>query len=232
MRALSVSRLAASVALAAAALGASGCAAKTTEVQRLQARAAYERGLADLGENRTGAGLAGLREAAALDGQVALYHNTLGKYLLNMKLPGPRAEAIGHFRRAVELEPVYADAHHSLGLAYNEESRWEDAISEFRKALSIPTFSMPDLAYFNLGWALYSLGRFPEAEESLMLAIRLNPQHPTLPAAYYTLGLVLVKQGRTEEAKAAFRRAREVDNPSSAWGASAAQHLRALGEGG
>jgi Flp pilus assembly protein TadD len=66
----------------------------------------------------------------------------------------------------------------------------------------------------------------PEAEDSLRFAIRLNP---TLPAAHYTLGLVLVRQGRPDEARVAFRRARELA-PDSPFGQAAAQHLRALGD--
>jgi Tfp pilus assembly protein PilF len=228
MGALSVSRLAASVALAAAALGASGCAAKTTEVQRLQARAAYERGLADLKDGRVALGLAGLKEAVSLDQDVALYHSSLGAYLLNMKLPETREQAKLEFEKAIELEPTYADAHHNLGVALAEEGRWEEAMAEYRKALATPTFAIPDVGYHNLSFALYNLGRQREAEEAVRMAISLNPG---LAPAYYTLGLVLLKQSRPEDAKAAFRRARELD-PNSPVGLAAAQHLRALGEGG
>ncbi len=229
MGTLSVSRRAArSCGLAVCLLAAFGCAAKTSGVQRLQARAAYERGLADLRDGHLALGISGLKEAVALDGDTALYRNTLGKWLLNMKLRETRAEAMAQFQKAIALEPSNADAHHNLGVALAEESRWADAIGEYRKALSIPTFATPDVGHHNLGWALYNLGRFREAEESLELAIRLNP---TLPAAYYTLGLVLLGEGRTEDAKPAFRRARELD-PNSPVGLAAAQHLQALGEGG
>jgi Tfp pilus assembly protein PilF len=231
MRAVRVSRSRRAfraVALAATALAAWGCAAKTTQIQRLQARAAYERGLADLRDARIALGMSGLKEAVALDPKTALYHDTLGLWLLTMKLPETREQAKAEFKKAIELEPMNADAHHNLGVALAEEARWEEAIAEYRTALATPTFATPDVGHHNLALALYNLGRYREAEGSLQLAIRLNP---ALPAAYYTLGLVLVKEGRAEEAKAAFRRTRDLD-PNSPVGLAASQHLRALGDGG
>jgi tetratricopeptide (TPR) repeat protein len=230
MAAMSVSRLATLLSALAACLPlAAGCASgKPSEVQRLQARAAYERGLIDLGDGRMGVGLAALREAVALDGDAALYRTTLGKWLLNLKQPEPRQEAIAELRKAVELEPLEADAHHSLGVAYAEDGRWEEAIKAYRQALSIPTFAEPEVARHNLGLALYSVGRLKEAEDSLRLAISLDP---AFFPAYYTLGLVLVSQSRPEEAKQAFRRAHELA-PDSPFGGAAARHLKALGEGG
>jgi tetratricopeptide (TPR) repeat protein len=208
---------------------AAGCASgQTTEMQRLQARAAYERGLTDLRDGRMAQGLAALREAASLDRGNALYHDALGKWLLGLKHHESRAEAMAEFRKAIDLEPLNPDARHDLGVALAEDERWEEAIVEYRKAIAIPTFAAPDAAYNNLGWALYNLLRYPEANDALQLAIRLNP---TLPGAYYHLGLVLVAQTRPEDAKLAFRRARELA-PDSPFGWAASQHLRALGDGG
>ena len=205
-----------------------GCASgQPPEVRRLQAEAAYERGFGDLKDGRLGAGLAGLREAVSLDPGNAKYHMVLGKWLLDLKQPAARQEAIAELQRAVELEPTNAYALNLLGAALNEESRWGQAIDYFRRALAVPTYPEPQVARHNLAWALYNIGRLKEAEDSLRLALSLDP---AFPEAYYTLGLVLVRQGRPEEAKLAFRRAQELA-PDSLGGAAAA-HLRALGDGG
>jgi Tfp pilus assembly protein PilF len=202
-----------------------GCATtESPEMKRLQAKAAHERGLADLKEGRAALGLSALREAAALDPGNDAYHNTLGLLLLDLKRP----EALEHFQKAIEIEPRNADAHHNLGVALAEAGRWEAAVAAYRKALAIPTFTAPDVAHHNLGWALLNLDHVQEAEESLRFAIRLNP---TLAAAHYTLGLVLVRQARPGDARMAFRRARELD-PDSPFGEAAAHHLRALGDEG
>jgi tetratricopeptide (TPR) repeat protein len=209
---------------------AAGCADKSGEIglKRLQARAAYERGVADLREGKTAPGLSALREAAALDPETPLYHIALGQWLLDMKQRPAREEAIVEFRRAVKLDPTNPEAHHNLGVALAESSRWKEAIVQYRAALAIATFTRADIGHHNLAWALYNLGRFQEAEESARLAVRLDP---AFPPHHYMLGLVLVKRERTEDAKAAFRQARELA-PDSPVGLAAAEHLKALGDGG
>jgi Flp pilus assembly protein TadD len=206
-----------------------GCAETTPpEVVRLQARAAYERGQADLGEGRTVSALAAFKEAISLDKTNASYHNALGVVLLNLKQPETTAEALVYLRRAIELDPLHAEAHHNLGVALAETGQWEAAVAEYRKALSLPTFGRADMAQHNLGWALYNLGRDKEAEEALQLAVRLEPR---LEGAHYILGLVLVRQGRKDEAKISFLRARDLA-PESPFGQAATMHLKALGDGG
>jgi tetratricopeptide (TPR) repeat protein len=207
------------------ALWAAGCATRTPELQRIRARAAYERGLSDLREGRPALALSALREAVALEEGNAVYHNALGLLLLDLKR---QPEALAEFSRAVELDPTLGDAQQNLGVALAEAGRWEEAIAAYQKVLSIAGYPTPDIAYHNLGWAEYNMGRYREAEEALRLAVRLDPQQP---GYYYTLGLVLLRTGIREEAKAAFRRAREL-GPDSPFAAAASLHLRALGEGG
>ncbi len=209
--------------------GPSGCAEPTLRPEvRLQAQAAYQRGQADLTDGRTVSALSAFKEAISLDKVNPIYHNSLGVLLLNLKRPETTTEALGHLRRAIELDPQYAEAHHNLGVGLAETGQWEAAVAAYRKALGLPTFARPDMAQHNLGWALYNLGRDAEAEEALRLAARLEPK---LEGAHYILGLVLVRQGRRDEAKTEFRRARELA-PDSPFGQAAAMHLKALGDGG
>ena len=60
------------------------------------------------------------------------------------------------------------------------------------------------VAHANLGCALFSLGRFEEAEARHEAALRLEPDYPD---ALSNLGNALLAQGRFEEAVAAFRAA-------------------------
>ena len=197
----------------------------TPETQRLQARAAYERGLTHWRDRQIGAALSALREAVALDRAVPLYHNTLGLVLLELQRP---ELALEEFRAATTLDPSYGDAHLNLGVALAESTRWEEAVAAYRRALALPTLTSPSTAHQNLGLALYHLRRFAEAEEALRFALSLEPR---MEAAYYNLGLVFVAQGRHEDAKSVFRRARDLA-PSSPFGQAAAQRLRGLGDGG
>jgi len=97
---------------------------------------------------------------------------------------------------------------------------------------SVPGFPSgipsPEVAYANLGWAYLNLNKPREAEESYRAAVQLQPR---FSQAHYFLGVVLDRQGRKDEAKAAFRTARDLD-PDSPFGQKAGDLLKAMGEGG
>jgi tetratricopeptide (TPR) repeat protein len=206
-----------------------GCATgKDAEVKRLQARAAYERGWAELNEGRKWSAIQALEEAVALDPRTASYRNGLGLAYLDLKDPQLVPKAIEQFKRAVDLDPGYGEGHQNLGVAYAEAGRWEEALRAYRKALALPGYQTSEVVHHNSGWAYYNLGRLREAEESYRLALKIQPD---MASAHYQLGLVLLKGGRREEARAAFRRARELA-PDTPFGLAAQQHLKALGEGG
>lgn len=220
-------RLGSWLALCALTLLAAACAtsSQSPEVTRLQAQAVYERGLVHWQEGRPSLALSALREAVALDPKAATYRDSLG--LLYLQLGRPDL-ARPEFEGAARVDPQYADTIFHLGTALSEEGRWEEAVAAYRHALSLPRLTTPDLTHQNLGLALYHLGRHREAEESLRFALHLDPQ---LQAAYYSLGLVLVAESRRDEARAAFRRAREL-GADSPFGQAAVQQLKRLGEGG
>ena len=209
-----------------AALVLGGCATRDQDVQRLRARAIYEQGLSHLGEKRVSLGLASFQEAARLDPESALYHNTLGiVYLHYLSKP---TEAQAEFQQAIELDPTYAEAFTNLGVTLAQQGKWSEAVTAYRKAISIPIYSSPEVAYANLGWAYVNLDKPKEAEEAYRTAVQLQPK---FAQAYYFLGVVLERQGRKDEARAAFRAARDLD-PDSPFGQKAGDLLKAMGEGG
>ena len=192
------------------------------ELKRLQARAAFERGVKHFGDREAPQALTALREAVSLDPASPLYHDTLGLVLTQLQRPDL---ALEQFQRAVEIDPLYADAHFHRGVALAESTRWAEAVQAYRRALSLPTLTVPDLAHQNLGLALYHLRQYREAEQELRFAISLSPE---MQAAYHHLGLVLAAQGRAVEARMAFTRAREL-GPDTPFGEAAGDRLRALG---
>jgi Flp pilus assembly protein TadD len=202
-----------------------GCATGKAEVKRLQAQAAYERGVKDLEEGRMAMGLSALQEAVTLNPDEAVYHNALGVLYLNLK---QHREAQVELKRAVDLDKTYGEALHNLGVANAEEGKWGEAVLLYKKALSAPAYGNSDGTYHNLGWAYYNLNRLPEAEETFRLVLKLQPN---MASAHYLLGLVLLKMARRDDAKVEFRQARELA-PDTPFGLAAQQHLKALGEGG
>jgi Tfp pilus assembly protein PilF len=207
----------------------SGCASKEaaqrTEVQKLQARAAYDRALSYINEKQPAPAMTALQEAINVNPSSALYRDTLGVVLLELGRPDM---ALEHFQKAVELQPMYADAHFHMGTALAESRRWDEAVTSYKKALELPTLTIPESANQNLGLALYHLKRYREAEQTLRFAISLDPK---MQSAYYNLGLVFIAENRKDEAKAAFRQARQL-GPDSPVGQAALDRLKALGEGG
>jgi tetratricopeptide (TPR) repeat protein len=135
-------------------------------------------------------------------------------------------QAIEELSKAVEIDPGLADAHFHLGTALAESRRWEDAVAAYRRAVALPTLTVPAYAHQNLGLALYHTRKYAEAEQALRYALNLDPD---LQAAYYNLGLVLTARKRPEEAKGSFRRARELA-PDTPFGQAAMERLRAMGD--
>ena len=207
-------------------LGSAACstARPASDVQRLQARAAFERGLRHFEAREAPQALAALREAVALDSTSAVYRDVLGLVFSQLGRPDL---ALEQFREAVVLDPQLADAHFHHGVSLAESTEWAEAAAAYRKALALPTLTVPDLAHQNLGLALYHLRLYGEAEQELRFAISLSPE---MQAAYYHLGLVLTAQTRLAEARVAFTRARALGQDTP-FGEAAGLRLNALGDG-
>ena len=211
--------------LFAVAVLSSGCATGVSEMQRLQAQNAYERGLTQVNQGQSALALQSVQEAVTLNPRYALYRDTLGLLLLDL---GRVDQAIAEIKEATDLDPNRGDTFFHLGTALAEARRWDEAVAAYRKAIVLPSLTVLDLAHQNLGLALFHLGRYREAEDALRFALSLDPR---LQAAYYNLGLVMTAQKRSEEAKAYFRRAQQIA-PDSPFGQAAMERLKALGNGG
>jgi Tfp pilus assembly protein PilF len=218
---VSTVRIAALALSALVGLGACSTSQPASEVQRLQARAAFERGVKHFNDRQAPQALAALREAVALDATSALYRDTLGLIFTQLQRPDL---AVEQFQQAVALDGQFADAHFHLGVALAESTKWGEAMAAYRQALTLPSLTVPDLAHQNLGLALYHLRQYPDAERELRFAISLSPE---MQAAYHHLGLVLVAQGRPDEARIAFTRARTL-GAETPFGEAAGRQLRDL----
>ena len=179
----------------------------------------------NLTENRLALGMAALKEAIQLDPDNAQYHNTLGLVYLNLGRP---TEGQAEFQTAVDLDKSSPDMEHNLGISLAQQESSAEAIASYKKALSFPTYTTPEVAYYNMGEAYIRLGKPQEAQESFRAAIQLEP---TMVAAHYGLGLALSQGGRRDDAKASFRQARDLD-PASPFAELAKNALKQLGDGG
>jgi Tfp pilus assembly protein PilF len=203
---------------------ASGCSsAQDEEVRKLQAKNSYDNAVRNLGDNRLALGMAALKDSIQLDPDNAQYHNTLGLVYLNL---GRAVDGQAEIQIAVDLDKNNPDYNHNLGIALAQQGKFNEAIVAYKKALSFPTYTTPEVAYYNMGEAYIRLRKPQEAEESFRAAIQLEP---VMIAAYYGLGLALSQAGRHDDAKVAFRRARDID-PASPFSELAKAALKQLGD--
>ena len=205
-----------------------GCATKpapgvvdTKEMKVLQARSAYDRGVKHMEARETAAAFNAFREAVLLDDTAAHYYDALGVSLLQLQRPDL---ALPQFERALALDPNFGNALFHMGLTLTEMRRWADALDSLKKAVNMPMLPVPQLAWQTLAVAMLNLGQLGEAENALRFALNLDPE---MSSGHYNLGLVLVAANRKDEARAAFRRARDLA-PDSPFGQAAAERLKAL----
>ena len=101
-----------------------------------------------------------------------------------------------------------AEDHNRKGLDYYREKNYEEAITEFKKAIELDANYAP--AYYNLG-LLYSeedVHRRQEAIEEFKKVIDLNPQDRN---AHYRLALLYKLQGMYEEAIKEYEKTIEIE---------------------
>lgn len=85
------------------------------------------------------------------------------------------AEARDAYRRAVELDPHYADAHTNLGRLLHEAGQLPAAEAHYLLALAADAHS--ETAHFNLGVVLEDAGRFEDAIAAYTRMLALAPAY-------------------------------------------------------
>jgi len=103
--------------------------------------------------------------------------------------------AVDAYKRAINLDPEYASAHHNLGAVYYKMGLFDEAQDELNTAIRI----RPDvpLFYYTLGLVLNDDKRIPECIESFSKAISLDPNYVE---AYYRRGKAYFSIGDLEKA--------------------------------
>jgi tetratricopeptide (TPR) repeat protein len=122
--------------------------------------------------------------AIALDESSAEAHTSLAFILYKFEWNGLEAER--HFRRAVQLNPSYALAHHWFGEFLVLRGRPDEGLAELRQAESLEPLSLP--IKNDLARALYRTRHYDEAIERAQHVIELDPNfsnaYATLAYAY------------------------------------------------
>jgi TolB-like protein/Tfp pilus assembly protein PilF len=116
------------------------------------------------------------------------------------------ANALPAALKALDLAPMLAEAHASLGLVRHNQGDFAVAERELERAIELnPGYTM---AYVWHGLTLTSQGRYREAAASMRNAFRLDPLSPIVNA---NVGFDALRFGDDAEAEARFAAAIEID---------------------
>lgn len=204
-----------------------------------------------LGEKETAHGMRSLERAAALAASNAPLHaligehffevgkNTLARdYLERALIADSKNERVrlllglacgdaGEVERARELlkdslrrKGESFAARYGLGRLLVAEKKWIEALKEFKGALAARPSSE---AHYALGCVYYQLGRDRMAARHLRKAVEMGE---SFAAAYYVLGLVLLRLGEAEQAQTALNAACEGEKNETHYRLAARRLLR------
>jgi tetratricopeptide (TPR) repeat protein len=115
------------------------------------------------------------------------------------------------FKKAIKINPGYADAHNDLGNLYLAMGRFKESFNAYRRALNFAQDH--PLILNNIGNVLMRQGEFDKACKWLNRAVEQDPDNA---AIHCNLGNALQGSGKHADAVTAYRRAIEL-NPRQAY---------------
>jgi serine/threonine protein kinase/tetratricopeptide (TPR) repeat protein len=143
------------------------------------------------------------QKAIDLDETLAAAHAAHGLSLLTHEWQWRLAGA--RFRRAIELNPNYTQAHAHYACQLAMEGRFDESVAQARRACEIDPLN-PFNFYF-LSWCLYQSRRFAESAEEARRLLRMDPRYGS---ARFVLSWLMRRSGEHEEAVADAKRAIEL----------------------
>jgi TolB-like protein/Flp pilus assembly protein TadD len=102
----------------------------------------------------------------------------------------------GMAEKAIQLDPLLAEAHDTLGLVYAREAQWERSEKSFRRAIELDP-NRSESNYHFVMFLLLPLGRIEEALHQMRIAEKTDPLSPNVQGK---LAYVLIAAGRYDEA--------------------------------
>ena len=143
---------------------------------------------------------AAAEKAIQLDDTLADGHNSLAytKLLYDWDWAGSEAE----FKRALQLNPGYANAHHWYAHYLLASGRQEEALAESKRALNLDQLS--PIINVHLAWHYIYTRHYDQALDQLRKTLELDPSYSL---ANWYLGWVYEQQGKYAEALQAMRKA-------------------------
>ena len=140
-------------------------------------------------------------KALEIDDALAEAHTSLG--LIKASAENDDAGIEREYRRAIELNPNYATAHHWYALHLNDMGRFDEAIAEIKRAQQIDPLSL--VINSDVGIVFSSARQYDQAIVHFKKAMEMDPNFPD---AHAMLGWTYVRKEMYPEAIAEFEKAR------------------------
>lgn len=148
------------------------------------------------------------RKALSIDDQLAEAYPALGMVKLYRRWDWTGAEA--DFKRAIELRPNYATAHHWYSILLRDRGRFDEAIAEARRALELDPLS--PIMNANLGDAYFFARRYSDSIRQHRIG---RDRDPTFAPTHLYLGMAFVQNGDVDSAIVACQTARALSGGTS-----------------
>jgi TolB-like protein/DNA-binding winged helix-turn-helix (wHTH) protein/Tfp pilus assembly protein PilF len=146
---------------------------------------------------------AAAEKALEIDNSLAEPHATLGLVIPSLDWDWARGEA--EFKRALELNPNYATAHHWYGWYLINVGRQGESVREMERALELDPFSIE--INVDLGAVLTYAHRPDEAIKRFQMALEMDQN---FIEAHWGLGLAYQRKGEHERAIIELEKARDL----------------------
>ena len=138
--------------------------------------------------------------ALAIDNALGEAHASLAYVTFFYDWDWPAAER--EFKRAIELNPNNADAHHWYSHYLMGQGRIEESLTQSKRALELSPFDI--LLNIHLGWHYLYARQYDQALDQIEKTVEMDKN---FAQTYPWLGLILEQKGRYAEAIAAFQKA-------------------------
>lgn len=150
---------------------------------------------------------AAAEKALEIDDTLAEAHTSLG--LIYQNYEWNWAECEKEYRRAIELNPNYATAHHWYGEHLALMGRFDEGIAEIQRAQEIDPLSL--IINTDLGASFSRARQYDQAIEQLRKTLEMDPN---FERAYAFLAYAYAQKGMCQEAVAAAQKRRQL-NPGA-----------------
>jgi TolB-like protein/Flp pilus assembly protein TadD len=139
-------------------------------------------------------------KALALDDNLAEAHTALAtvKHFYDWDWPGAESE----FKRALEINPSYSDAHQMYSYYLTSMGRFDESLAEMRRAQELEPISVVKIA--GIGEIFFFSRQYDQALVQYQKALDMDPNSGFV---YWSLGRVYTEKGMYEQAVAAFQKA-------------------------